>query len=69
MFCAAFLYLQFGFVIFWLKNIGARAVLKMLLKLTTGVQLTSIEGRRKRQGVDPRFRRQLRRWFPDVPPG
>jgi len=34
-FCAAFLYLQFGYVIFWLKNVGAKAVHKMLVKLTT----------------------------------
>jgi len=33
-FCAAFLLLQFGFVIFWCKNIGAKAVTKMLMKLT-----------------------------------
>jgi len=36
-FCAAFLYLQFGFVIFWQKNIDAKAALKMLLKLTKGL--------------------------------
>jgi len=35
-FCAAFLYLQFGFVHFWQKNIGAKAACKMLVKLTTG---------------------------------
>jgi len=34
--CTAFLYLQFGFVIFWPKNIGAKATPKMLIKLTTG---------------------------------
>jgi len=29
----AFLYLQFGFVIFWQKNITAKAARKMLMKL------------------------------------
>ncbi len=28
--------LQFGFVIFWLKDFGAKAVHKMLVKLTPG---------------------------------
>jgi len=28
--CAAFLYLHFGFVICWRKNIGAKVALKML---------------------------------------
>ncbi len=36
-FCAAFLYLQFGFVIFLGKNIGAKAALKMLAKSTIGL--------------------------------
>ncbi len=36
MFCVAFLKLQFGFVIFWQKNIGAKAALKILVKLTPG---------------------------------
>jgi len=40
-FCAAFLYLQFGFVIFWHKNIGAKAARKMLVKLTTGHLVSS----------------------------
>ena len=35
-FCAAFLGLQFGFVIFWRKEFIAKAVRKLLLKLTTG---------------------------------
>jgi len=35
-FFAAFLYLKFGFVMFWRKNMGAKAACKMLLvKLTT----------------------------------
>jgi len=34
--CAAFLLLQFGFVIFWQKNSGKKAACKMLMKLTTG---------------------------------
>ncbi len=33
-FCAAFMRLQFGFVIFWRKDFGAKAVNKMLVKLT-----------------------------------
>jgi hypothetical protein len=32
--CAAFLCLQFGFVIFWQKDFGAKAAHKMLVKLT-----------------------------------
>jgi hypothetical protein len=28
--------LQFGFVIFWQKDLGAKAVIKMLVKLTPG---------------------------------
>ena len=35
-FCPAFHYLEFGFVIFWRKTIGAKATRKMLLKLTIG---------------------------------
>jgi hypothetical protein len=33
-FCAAFMCLQFGFVTFWQKDFGAKAVHKMLVKLT-----------------------------------
>ncbi len=33
-FCAAIMCLQFGFVIFWRKDFGAKAAHKMLLKLT-----------------------------------
>jgi hypothetical protein len=36
-FCAAFMCLQFGFVIFWQKDFGAKAAhKKMLVKLTPG---------------------------------
>ncbi len=35
-FCAAFMCLQFGFVIFWQKDFGAKAALKILVKLTPG---------------------------------
>jgi hypothetical protein len=35
-FCAAFMCLQFGFVIFWQKDFGAKADHKMLVKLTPG---------------------------------
>jgi len=41
-FCTAFLLIQFGFVIFWQKNVGAKAVCKMLVKLTTGVNFINI---------------------------
>jgi len=34
--CTAFLYLRFGFVIFWLKNIGKKVADKMLMKLAPG---------------------------------
>jgi hypothetical protein len=33
-FCAAFMILQFGFVIFWQKDFGTKAAHKMLVKLT-----------------------------------
>jgi hypothetical protein len=35
-FCATFMCLQFGFVIFWQKDFGAKAAHKMLVKLTPG---------------------------------
>jgi hypothetical protein len=35
-FCAAFMCLQLGFVIFWRKDFGAKAAHKMLVKLTPG---------------------------------
>jgi len=35
-YCAAFMCLQFGFVILWQKDFGAKAVHKMLVKLTPG---------------------------------
>jgi hypothetical protein len=38
--CTAFLHLQFGFVIFWQKNISAKAARKMLMKWTPGVDFT-----------------------------
>ncbi len=34
--CKAFFYLHFGFLIFWGRCIGLKAVCKMLMKLTTG---------------------------------
>jgi hypothetical protein len=34
--CAPFMCLQFGFVIFWWKDFGAKAAHKMLVKLTPG---------------------------------
>jgi hypothetical protein len=36
-FCAAFMCIQFGFVIFWQKDFGAKAAHKMLVKLTPGL--------------------------------
>jgi hypothetical protein len=35
-FCGTFMCLQFGFVIFWLKDFGAKATHKMLVKLPPG---------------------------------
>ena len=44
-FCATFLYLQFGLVIFCEKNIAANADRKiMLMKFTTGVNFINILG-------------------------
>ena len=37
MFCASFICLQFGFVIFWQKEIRTKAVRKMMVKLTSGL--------------------------------
>jgi len=34
--CAASLYLQFGFVIFWQNNISVKAAYNKLVKLITG---------------------------------
>jgi hypothetical protein len=34
--CTPFMCLQFGFVIFWQKDFGAKAAHKMLVKLTPG---------------------------------
>jgi hypothetical protein len=41
-FCAAFMCLQVGFVIFWLKDFGAKAAHKMLVKLIPGINVTRI---------------------------
>ena len=38
---AAFMFLQFGFVIFWQKEISSKAASTILVKLTTGVTITS----------------------------
>jgi hypothetical protein len=38
-FCAAVMCLQFGFVIFWQKDFGAKAAQKMLVKLTPGARI------------------------------
>ncbi len=39
-FCATFIYLQLSFVIFGQKNISAKAAHKILVKLTSGLNLT-----------------------------
>jgi len=44
-FFTAFLLLQFDFVFFWHKNIGAKAASKMLMKLTTGAGLLALQER------------------------
>jgi len=45
---APLLYLQFGFVIFWQKNIGSKTACKMLKRLATGAnavkKFTPIKG-------------------------
>jgi len=38
-FCTAFMFLQFGFVIFWRKDLGAKAAYKMLVKLTPSANI------------------------------
>jgi hypothetical protein len=43
-FCAAFICLQFGFVIFWQKEFGAKAAHKMLVKLTLGLKFQHSSG-------------------------
>jgi hypothetical protein len=40
-FCAAFMCLQFGFVIFWQKDFGAKAAHKMLVTFTPGANFTN----------------------------
>jgi Cyclin, N-terminal domain len=40
-FCAAFMCLQSGFVIFWRKDLGAKAAHKMLVTLTPGRKVTT----------------------------
>jgi len=42
-FWAAFLWSQFGFEIFWRKNIGAKAAHKMLMKLTLEVHIGDVK--------------------------
>jgi hypothetical protein len=39
--CAAFMCLQFGFVIFWQKDFGTKAAHKMLVKLAPGPWLSN----------------------------
>ena len=42
-FCTAFMCLQFGFVIFWQKDFGAKAAHKMLVKLTPVISIETHE--------------------------
>jgi len=45
-FCPAFFYSLFGLIIFWRRNIGAKAALEMLVKLTIqGLTLSSKIGK------------------------
>ena len=44
--CSAFMCLQFGFVIFWQKDFGAKAAHKMLVKLTPGELKTLVANNR-----------------------
>ncbi len=44
-FCAAFMCLKFGFVIFWQKDFGAKTAHKMLVKLTPGQQAYFCKGK------------------------
>ena len=41
-FCAAFMYIQFGFVILWQKDFGAKTAHKMLVKLTPGANVIKL---------------------------
>jgi hypothetical protein len=43
--CSPFMCLQFGFVIFWQNDLGAKAAHKMLVKLTPGVNLLTLFGK------------------------
>ena len=47
--CAPFMCLQFGFVIFWQKDFGAKAPHKMLVKLTAGRQCRQLQRRNGRR--------------------
>jgi hypothetical protein len=55
--CAPFMCLQFGFVIFWQKEFGTKAALKMLVKLTPGGRLAGLkwhqQGQANNTGVPP----------------
>jgi hypothetical protein len=43
--------LQFGFVIFWRKDFGAKAARKMLVKLTTGPIFTTFHFPKLQMGL------------------
>jgi hypothetical protein len=48
--------LQFGFVIFWQKDFGAKAAHKMLVKLTPGVNFKLwLKANGKKRKVDSKF--------------
>jgi len=42
MFSSAFLYLHFGFVIFWQNNIDSKTACKMLVRLTLGLNFINV---------------------------
>jgi hypothetical protein len=56
-FCAAFMCSQFGFVIFWQKDLGAKAAHKMLVQLTPGRS----RGRSRAAGWSQRWPRTCQR--------
>jgi hypothetical protein len=50
-FCAAFMCLQFVFVMFWQKDFGRKAANKMLVKLTPGHQFFALSPESIRHGT------------------
>jgi len=56
--CKAFMYLQFGFVICWQKEIGAKAARKMLVKLTAGVEYFGRFAARRQNSIKTSIQKQ-----------